>query len=463
MPSLPPIDRAGFPILERRIGKGEGRPLVYLDSAATALVPELSLIHISNVVMGLDGDLFENAITAMKNDRGVASDTDLSAEDLQELVADFKRIFAENVSADEYPNLVVDGAVQFPQDPMVQLQLAIEAVFGSWNNPRAVLYRKQNKIADDLGTAVNVQSMVFGNKGNTSATGVAFTRNPANGEKEFYGDYLVNAQGEDVVAGIRNTSPIAELKNVDGLEEAGRELEEVFVTLENHFRDMCDIEFTIEQGKLWMLQTRVGKRTAAAALHIAIEMEKEGLITKEEAVRRVDPEQLDQLLHPQFDKNAHYDVVARGLNASPGAAVGEAVFSAADAVAAAEAGRTCVLVRWAVSYTHLDVYKRQRGHVPHGHDAARARARRVAVRLRAALPPSHRRPLRREPQPHAALLPVPGHPEAFAGQRAGPVPGQPARHRHPRGGARRALRGGRRGKPDAGRVGPGLGLSLIHI
>ena len=272
----------------------------------------------SNVVMGLDGDLFENAITAMKNDRGVASDTDLCAEDLQELVADFKRIFAENVSADEYPNLVVDGAVQFPQDPMVQLQLAIEAVFGSWNNPRAVLYRKQNKIADDLGTAVNVQSMVFGNKGNTSATGVAFTRNPANGEKEFYGDYLVNAQGEDVVAGIRNTSPIAELKDVDGLEEAGRELEEVFVTLENHFRDMCDIEFTIEQGKLWMLQTRVGKRTAAAALHIAIEMEKEGLITKEEAVRRVDPEQLDQLLHPQFDKNAHYDVVARGLNASPG-------------------------------------------------------------------------------------------------------------------------------------------------
>ena len=300
----------------------------------------------SNVVMGLDGDLFENAITAMKNDRGVASDTDLSAEDLQELVADFKRIFAENVSADEYPNLVVDGAVQFPQDPMVQLQLAIEAVFGSWNNPRAVLYRKQNKIADDLGTAVNVQSMVFGNKGNTSATGVAFTRNPANGEKEFYGDYLVNAQGEDVVAGIRNTSPIADLKTVEGLEEAGAQLEEIFDVLENHFRDMCDIEFTIEQGKLWMLQTRVGKRTAAAALHIAIEMEKEGLISKEEAVMRVDPEQLDQLLHPQFDKNAHYDVVARGLNASPGAAVGEAVFSAADAVAAAEAGRKCVLVRW---------------------------------------------------------------------------------------------------------------------
>uniref|UniRef100_A0A7C9N8J2 Pyruvate, phosphate dikinase n=1 Tax=Muribaculaceae bacterium Z82 TaxID=2304548 RepID=A0A7C9N8J2_9BACT len=300
----------------------------------------------SNVVMGLDGDLFENAINAMKNSRGVAQDTDLNADDLQELVGEFKRIFSENVSGAEYPSLVVDGAVAFPQDPMVQLKLAIEAVFGSWNNPRAVLYRKQNKIADDLGTAVNVQSMVFGNKGNTSATGVAFTRNPANGEKEFYGDYLVNAQGEDVVAGIRNTSPIAELKHVEGLEDAGRELEEVFVTLENHFRDMCDIEFTIEQGKLWMLQTRVGKRTAAAALHIAIEMEKEGLISKEEAVMRVDPEQLDQLLHPQFDKSATYDVLARGLNASPGAAVGEAVFSAADAVAAAEAGRKCVLVRW---------------------------------------------------------------------------------------------------------------------
>ncbi|WP_102378218.1 pyruvate, phosphate dikinase [Raoultibacter timonensis] len=300
----------------------------------------------SGVVMGLDGDLFENAITAMKNARGVKSDTDLTAEDLQELVVEFKQIFSDNVDASAYPSLVVDGKPSFPQNPDVQLRLAIEAVFGSWNNPRATLYRKQNKIADDLGTAVNVQSMVFGNKGETSATGVAFTRNPANGEKEFYGDYLVNAQGEDVVAGIRNTSPIADLKHVAGLEDAGRELEEVFVTLENHFRDMCDIEFTIEQGKLWMLQTRVGKRTAAAALHIAIEMEKEGLITKEEAVMRVDPEQLDQLLHPQFDKTADYDVLAKGLNASPGAAVGEAVFSAVDAVAVAEAGRKCVLVRW---------------------------------------------------------------------------------------------------------------------
>lgn len=300
----------------------------------------------SSVVMGLEGDLFENAITAMKNVRGVKSDTDLTAEDLQELVGQFKRIFTEHVDPAQYPDLAVDGVAVFPQDPAVQLKLAIEAVFGSWNNPRAVLYRKQNKIDDTMGTAVNVQSMVFGNKGETSATGVAFTRNAATGEKEFYGDYLVNAQGEDVVAGIRNTSPIAELKTVPGLEEAGEELEGIFKVLEDHFRDMCDIEFTIEQGTLYMLQTRVGKRTAAAALRIAIDMEKEGLITREEAVARVNPDQLDQLLHPQFDKNASYDILAKGLNASPGAAVGEAVFSSDDAVAAANEGRKCVLVRW---------------------------------------------------------------------------------------------------------------------
>ncbi|MCL2883389.1 MAG: pyruvate, phosphate dikinase, partial [Coriobacteriia bacterium] len=271
---------------------------------------------------------------------------ELTAEDLQALVDEFKQLFTDHVSAAEYPQLVVGGQVQFPQDPDIQLNLAIRAVFGSWMNDRAQLYRKQNKISDELGTAVNVQAMVFGNKGDTSATGVAFTRNPANGEKEFYGDYLVNAQGEDVVAGIRNTSPISDLKHVDGLQGAGTELEEVFKILENHYRDMCDIEFTIEQGKLWMLQTRVGKRTAAAALHIAIAMVDEGLISKEEAVLRIDPPQLDQLLHPQFDKNATYEIVAKGLNASPGAAVGAAVFSAADAVASAAVGQPCVLVRW---------------------------------------------------------------------------------------------------------------------
>lgn len=300
----------------------------------------------SNVVMGLDGDLFENAIVAMKNERGVKSDTELNAEDLTKLVDIFKKIFSDNVSVDEHPDLIVDGKVAFPQDPSIQLKLAIEAVFGSWNNPRAVLYRKKNKISDDLGTAVNVQSMVFGNKGDTSATGVAFTRNPANGKKEFYGDYLVNAQGEDVVAGIRNTSPISDLKHVAGLEEAGAQLEEIFVILENHFHDMCDIEFTIEQGKLWMLQTRAGKRTAAAALHIAIEMVDEGLIDKRTAITRVEPEQLDQLLHPQFDKSAKYDVIAKGLNASPGAAVGKAKFSAEDVVKSVELGEKCVLVRW---------------------------------------------------------------------------------------------------------------------
>ena len=300
----------------------------------------------SNVVMGLEGDLFENAITAKKLERGIRNDTDLTADDLQALVETFKGIFSANVSAEAHPELVVDGAVAFPQDPDIQLRLAMEAVFGSWNNPRATLYRKQNKIADDLGTAVNVQAMVFGNKGETSATGVAFTRDAATGKKEFYGDYLVNAQGEDVVAGIRNTSPIAELKHTPGLEEAGEELERIFDLLEDHYRDMMDIEFTIEEGRLWMLQTRVGKRTAAAALRIAIEMVHEGMIDKKTAVMRVAPEQLDQLLHPQISKTAVKNVIARGLNASPGAAVGEVVFSADAAVVAAEEGRKTVLVRW---------------------------------------------------------------------------------------------------------------------
>ena len=300
----------------------------------------------SNVVLNVDADLFENAITKKKVVAGVRNDSDLSAEDLEELVAEFKEIFSSHVSAETHPELVVDGEVCFPSDPSLQLRLAIQAVFGSWMNERAILYRKQHAISDDLGTAVNVQVMVFGNKGETSATGVAFTRNPADGTKEFYGDFLVNAQGEDVVAGIRNTEPITDLKKTPGLEEAGAELEQVFVTLENHYRDMCDIEFTIEQGKLWMLQTRVGKRTATAALRIAIEMVEEGLITRDEAVSRIDPSQLDQLLHPQFDTTAKVDILARGLNASPGAAVGKVVFSSDDAVASAEAGEPCILVRW---------------------------------------------------------------------------------------------------------------------
>ena len=301
----------------------------------------------SNVVMGVDADLFENALTQARLVAGVRVDSELSAEDLQELVETFKGIFSENVDAALYPELeVADGKPVFPHDPELQLRLAIQAVFGSWMNERACIYRKQHGISDDLGTAVNVQAMAFGNKGETSATGVAFTRNPADGTKEFYGDFLVNAQGEDVVAGIRNTEPIADLKTTPGLESAGEELERVFLTLEDHYRDMCDIEFTIEQGKLWMLQTRVGKRTATAALRIAIEMVDEGLITREEAVSRIDPAQLDQLLHPQFDASKKYEALASGLNASPGAAVGEVVFSSDDAVARSAEGRKVILVRW---------------------------------------------------------------------------------------------------------------------
>ena len=298
----------------------------------------------SKVVLNVEGDEFENAITKMKLDRGAAQDTDLSAADLQELVGTFKGIVAGHVSATEYPQLAEGGKVVFPQDVAVQLELAIEAVFRSWMNDRAVYYRKMERLADDLGTAVNVQAMVFGNMGETSATGVGFTRNAADGTKEYYGDFLTNAQGEDVVAGIRKTRPIAELADV--LPEAGRELYEVFEILEQAYRDMCDIEFTIQEGKLWMLQTRIGKRTARAALKIAVDMVAEGMITREEALMRIDPAQLDQLLHPQFDTTATYDVLAKGLNASPGAAVGEVVFSADDAEDAAQTGRKVILVRW---------------------------------------------------------------------------------------------------------------------
>jgi pyruvate, orthophosphate dikinase len=299
----------------------------------------------SKVVLDVKGDLFENAITSKKHARGVANDTDLTADEMRDLVAEFKTIAAEHIDPAVFPELVdASGAVAFPQDVALQLRLAIEAVFRSWMNDRACAYRKMERIADDLGTAVNVQSMVFGNKGETSATGVAFTRNPADGTNEYYGDFLTNAQGEDVVAGIRNTIPLADLPSV--FPEAGAELWKVFETLESHYRDMCDIEFTIEQGKLWMLQTRVGKRTARAALKVAIDMVEEGLISREEAVLRIDPAQLDQLLHPQFDAEADYDVVAKGLNASPGAAVGEVVFSSSDAVDASAAGRKVILVRW---------------------------------------------------------------------------------------------------------------------
>ena len=301
----------------------------------------------SDVVMGIDAGLFERAIAEERERAGAASDAELPEGSLRSLVSAFKGLFARHVSAEEHPELVGrDGLPAFPQDPSVQLRLAIQAVFGSWDCERARLYRRKNHIPDHLGTAVNVQAMAFGNKGATSASGVAFTRNPATGEPVPYGDFLVNAQGEDVVAGIRNTQPIEELLATPGLERAGAELTRIFGLLEGHFRDMMDIEFTIEQGRLYMLQTRVGKRTAAAALRIAVDLEREGLITREEALLRVNPAQLDQLMHPQVRAGAERRVVARGLNASPGAAVGEVVFSAADAVARAEDGRPCVLVRW---------------------------------------------------------------------------------------------------------------------
>ena len=292
----------------------------------------------SEVVMGVEGGggqkgkLFENAISAMKKEKDVKLDTELSASDLKELVGQFKEITRKESGRD------------FPADPREQLDLSIKAVFDSWNNKRAIDYRKLYKIPSNWGTAVNVQSMVFGNKGENSATGVAFTRDAATGERVRYGDFLINAQGEDVVAGVRNTEPISKLS--DEMPEVAGELESIMEKLEEHYREMCDIEFTVEDGKLWMLQTRTGKRTAAAALKIAVDMVDEGLITKEEAIGRIDPDQLDQLLHPQFDSGVEYEVVAKGMNASPGAAVGKVVFDSNTAESKAESGEDVILVRW---------------------------------------------------------------------------------------------------------------------
>ncbi len=283
------------------------------------------------IVLGIDGELFEAELEKLRHDRGVATDPELSAADLGELVETFKRIVKQ------------EAGVDFPQAPKEQLGYAIEAVFKSWNGKRARDYRKFEGIPDDLGTAVNVQAMVFGNKGDDSGTGVAFTRDPATGESRPYGDFLRNAQGEDVVAGIRDVEKLDAMAEV--FPECHAQLLEAMGTLERHYRDMCDIEFTIEQGRLFLLQTRVGKRTAAAALRMAAEMVDEGLIDKREAVQRIEPAQLDQLLHPQFDPDAQYEPVSKGLNASPGAAVGKAVFTADDAEAAAERGEPVILVR----------------------------------------------------------------------------------------------------------------------
>jgi pyruvate,orthophosphate dikinase len=271
-----------------------------------------------NVVLGISHEMFEDEIDKLKTKKNVKLDTDLDAADLKFLVGEFKRIVKEKAGID------------FPVDPKEQLKLAIEAVFKSWNNDRANTYRKLNNITGLNGTAVNIQAMVFGNMGNTSGTGVAFTRNPSTGEKEFYGEFLMNAQGEDVVAGIRTPQKLTQLQEV--MPEIFAQLNQVRENLENHYRDMQDIEFTIQEGKLYMLQTRNGKRTAKAAIKIAVDMVGEKLITKDEALLRIDASSLKQLLHPDLDPKASKNVIAKGLPASPGAAVGKVVFSADDAV-----------------------------------------------------------------------------------------------------------------------------------
>ena len=289
----------------------------------------------SDVVMEMSKSDFEQIIDEMKEAKGVTQDVELDADDMKALVVKFKALYKEKMGKD------------FPSDPKEQLIEAVKAVFRSWDNPRANVYRRMNEIPYDWGTAVNVQCMAFGNSGNNSGTGVAFTRNPATGEKALFGEYLINAQGEDVVAGIRTPSPISKLK--EEMPEVYNQFVEIATRLENHYRDMQDMEFTIENGKLFMLQTRNGKRTAAAALKIAVDLVDEGMITEQEAVLRVEPKQLDSLLHPQFDAAAlkAAEVIGKGLAASPGAACGQVVFTADEAKEAVESGKMpkVILVR----------------------------------------------------------------------------------------------------------------------
>ena len=282
-------------------------------------------------VLGIDGEHFEDAMDEAKKSRGTKNDLDLDEGAMREIVEQFKGIVREH------------GGREFPTDPREQMDLAVHAVFDSWNAPRAILYRRQERIPADLGTAVNVQSMVFGNLGMDSGTGVAFTRDPGTGHQGIYGDYLENAQGEDVVAGIRNTLQLQDLEQLD--KKSYDQLLEIMSTLEGHYKDLCDIEFTIERGKLWMLQTRVGKRTAAAAFVIAAQLIDEGVIDLEEALLRVTGAQLGQLMFPTFDENADKQQIAKGMNASPGAAVGTAVFSSDRAVEEAARGEKVILVR----------------------------------------------------------------------------------------------------------------------
>ncbi|MFO7152867.1 MAG: pyruvate, phosphate dikinase [Bacillota bacterium] len=284
-----------------------------------------------DVVLNVEHGKFEEIISAVKSKRGLKYDTELTAQDWQEVVESYKNL------------IVKETGREFPQDPKEQLVMAIDAVFRSWNNQRAIVYRKINKIPDDLGTAVNVQAMVFGNMGEDSGTGVAFTRNPSTGEKAIYGEFLLNAQGEDVVAGIRTPKSIKELETL--MPDVYDQFKNVCSLLERHYRDMQDIEFTVEKGKLYLLQTRSGKRTAEAAVKIAVDMVKEGLISKEEAVLRVSPEHVSSLLHRRIDPNAKVEVIAKGLPASPGAASGQVVFSPDEAETLGQQGYKVILVR----------------------------------------------------------------------------------------------------------------------
>lgn len=282
-------------------------------------------------VLGIDGEEFESRLDAAKEAAGVTTDVELAPDQLRELVGQVKALIER------------DSGSPFPQDPHEQLLRAVRAVFDSWNTERAVIYRRRERIPDDLGTAVNVQGMAFGNVGEGSGTGVAFTRDPGSGEKGVYGDYLPDAQGEDVVAGIRNTLPLHNLEQLD--KKSYDELMSIMTTLESHYRDVCDIEFTVERGKLWMLQTRVGKRTAGAAFRIATQLVDEGVISMDEAVERVSGAQLAQLMFPQFAADASGELLAKGTNASPGAAVGKVVFDSSEAVAWAARGESVILVR----------------------------------------------------------------------------------------------------------------------
>lgn len=291
-------------------------------------------------VMDVDGELFEDALEAAKAAKKVTVDTDLEAADLKKLVTKFKKIVKAEAGRD------------FPQDPREQMDLAIRSVFESWNTDRAKLYRRQERIPGDLGTAVNICSMVFGNLGPDSGTGVAFTRDPASGHQGVYGDYLTNAQGEDVVAGIRNTVPLADLEQID--KKSYDQLMQIMETLETHYKDLCDIEFTIERGQLWMLQTRVGKRTAGAAFRIATQLVDQGLIDEAEALQRVNGAQLAQLMFPRFDDTAKVEQLGRGIAASPGAAVGKAVFDSYTAIKWSRSGEKVILIRRETNPDDLD-------------------------------------------------------------------------------------------------------------